>query len=223
MSIISSTILKQRIYETADNRLRLFVVPILDVNGQIDTGRGALDIRLGTDFIITKRAQLTHVDPYATEPEKTAADFKKYQERITIGFGSRFVLHPRQYAIGSTLEYFRFPVDLAGLVVGRSSWGRLGLVIAMATLVHPGFTGVITLELQNLGDVPITLYAGSRIGQMVFYEVRGNELVSFDEIYKGTKYTAAVTAGFSRLYDDSEREKIIEFGKLYSEASNVFI
>ncbi len=222
MSIISSKILRQRLSHT-DDRLRLFVLPILDADGQIHEGRGAIDVRLGTEFIITKRVQLTHIDPFSPSPEKSAAEFQQYQEHITIGFGTRFMLHPHQYAIGSTLEYMRFPIDLAGFVLGRSSWGRLGLVIAMATMVHPGYTGVITLELQNLGDAPIALYAGARIGQLVFYEVKGNEKSTYKELYKGSKYIGAISAGFSRIYEDSERQKIRSFGEQYPEASKFLL
>ena len=223
MSIISAKVLRERLSSTQEDRFRLYVVPVLDADSQVRTGQGAIDIRLGTDFIITRRAQLTHIDPYSDDKKASAEKFQQYQEHITIGFGKHFILHPRQYAIGSTLEYVRFPVDLAGLVMGRSSWGRLGLVIAMATMVHPGYTGVITLELQNLGDAPISLYAGARIGQLVFYEVKGNEEITHKELYKGSKYIGAISAGFSRLYEDNERTKMIAFGERYSQASQFLL
>lgn len=221
MTIISSGVLRQRLFDTVDDRYRLYVVPILDMDSQLKSGRGAIDVRLGTDFILTRRIQFSHIDPYdvTKSAEQLAADFEQYQERIHIGFGTCIILHPRQYVIGSTVEYVRLPIDLAGYVLGRSSWGRLGLVIAMATVVHPGYTGVITLELENLGEAPIALYAGARIGQLVFHEVTSNDAMTFQELYRGSKYVGIVSPGFSRVYEDSERQKIDAFGKQYQKAS----
>jgi len=219
MSVISSAVLRRRLFDTSDERERLYVVPILDLDGQIRPGQSAIDVRLGTDFIFTRRVQLSHIDPYSGAPEERAQHLKQYQEKLVVGLGSRLILHPQQFAIGGTLEYFRLPLDLAGMVVGRSSWARLGLVIAMATMVHPGYTGVITLELQNLGDAPIALYPGARIGQIVFYEATGNEELEFQDLRRGAKYVGAISAGFSRLSEDAERERILRFKQHYREAS----
>ena len=95
----------------------------------------------------------------------------EYQEKYYVPFGYSFVLHPSQFVIGCTLEYVSLPEDVCALVVGRSSWGRLGLIIATASKVGPGFKGVLTLELVNLGNVPIFVYPASRIAQLVLYRV----------------------------------------------------
>ena len=126
-------------------------------------GQGLIDLRLGNDFIITNRTRFSIIDPiedFHTIRSKIGA----YQQRLYVDIGSKLALHPNQIVLGCTLEYVRLPPDLLAYVIGRSSWGRLGLVIATATLVHPGFTGVITLEMVNLGDAPIALYPGVRIG-----------------------------------------------------------
>jgi len=86
-------------------------------------------------------------------------------------FGEDFILHPRSFVLGVTLEWLRFPSDLGGYVTGRSSWGRRGLVIATATGVHPGFTGCLTLELANLGDIPISIRPGMTVGQLFVHAV----------------------------------------------------
>jgi deoxycytidine triphosphate deaminase len=88
-----------------------------------------------------------------------------------IRFGEDFILHPRSFVLGVTLEWMRFPSDLGGYVIGRSSWGRRGLIIATATGVHPGFTGCLTLELANLGDIPIAIRPGMTIGQIFIHPV----------------------------------------------------
>jgi dCTP deaminase len=90
-----------------------------------------------------------------------------------VRFGDDFVLHPRSFALASTIEWLRIPTDLAGYVTGRSSLGRRGLIIATAVGVHPGFTGCLTLELSNLGDVPIIIRPGMTVAQLFLHAVEG--------------------------------------------------
>src|SRR5204863_735414 len=91
-----------------------------------------------------------------------------------VSFGSRFILHPRNFVLGVTLEWLRLPSDLAGYVVGRSSWGRRGLIIATAAGVHPGFTGCLTLELSNVGEIPIAVKPGVSICQLFLHTVKAD-------------------------------------------------
>ncbi|HLG70833.1 MAG TPA: dCTP deaminase [Chloroflexota bacterium] len=88
-----------------------------------------------------------------------------------VPFGEYFVLHPRHFVLGSTLEYVRLPPEMGAYAVGRSTWGRLGLVIATAIGIQPGFVGTITLELANEGEVPMKLYPGVSIAQLFFHNV----------------------------------------------------
>lgn len=85
--------------------------------------------------------------------------------------GDYFVLHPRQFVLGETLEWIHLPADLAAFVTSRSSWGRDGLIIATATGVHPGYSGILTLELTNLGEIPLRLYPGLSVAQLFIFEV----------------------------------------------------
>jgi dCTP deaminase len=146
----------------------LAITPILDVD---QFGTSSVDVRLGPDLIINRRTTgAVSFDP-ANRKEfshKTLAS----QQYIRRPFGSAVNLHPGEFAIARTLEYVALPDRLSAEAVGRSSWGRLGLIIATATLVEPGFHGTITLELTNVGTVPIVLYVGMRIAQLVIYEVR---------------------------------------------------
>ena len=98
----------------------------------------------------------------------------KYQEKVRISSEDRFVLHPHQLVLGATREYISLPDNLAASIVGRSTWGRTGLIIATATQISPGFKGCITLELVNEGEVPLVLYAGLSIAQLVLYRMEGN-------------------------------------------------
>lgn len=140
------------------------VTPLLDE----DQIKGAsVDLRLGPDLIVTARETGVGVfDPIRVdELEERLHDYQTYIRRP---LGSAFFLHPGDFAIARSLEYVTLPQDLAAQAVGRSSWGRLGLVVATATLVQPGFRGTITLELANVGTVPLTLYVGVRVAQLTF-------------------------------------------------------
>jgi dCTP deaminase len=93
-----------------------------------------------------------------------------------VTLGDSIVLHPHNLVLGETLEFVRLPSNVVGYVVGRSSWGREGLVVATAIGIHPGFAGPITLELRNLGEVPIRLYPGDLICQLFLHDVVGTAL-----------------------------------------------
>ncbi len=144
----------------------LAALPLLDPAEQL--GEAAIDIRLGNEFITTSQTRLQALD---STDQKIGSQLAEYQAKQYIPFGQSFALHPRQFVLGSTLEYIALPDDLTGLVVGRSSWGRLGLIIATAIKVDPGFQGVLTLELVNVGNIPILLYPCSRIAQLLLYHV----------------------------------------------------
>jgi dCTP deaminase len=83
-----------------------------------------------------------------------------------VPLGEHLVLHPGQFLLGSTLEFIRLPRRLGAQVLSRSSWGRLGLLVATAVIVQPGFAGSLTLELVNTGSVPIRLRPGLRVAQL---------------------------------------------------------
>lgn len=152
-----------------DHRSGLAITPLVD-RGQI--GEASVDLRLGPDFIVTRRATgLSTFDP--ARVDEISSRIRDYQEYVRRPTGSAFYLHPGEFAIARTLEFLTLPRKTSAEVVGRSSWGRLGLVIATAPLVQPGFQGTITLELANLGTVPMVLYIGVRIAQATFYDVEG--------------------------------------------------
>jgi dCTP deaminase len=142
---------------------------LLDRDSQV--GTCALDVRLGNEFIVTKLPAVTRLNP--TELEESARA-QQFQSKLHLPLGKPFVLHPGQFVLGSTLEYLGLPEDVMGLLVGRSSWKRLGLVLASPTKIVPGFKGCVTLELTNLGNAPLLLYPCARIGQVVFVSMQGS-------------------------------------------------
>jgi dCTP deaminase len=94
---------------------------------------------------------------------------------VFVPLGKAFVLHPGSFVLAVTLEWIRLPHSLSGDVVGKSAWGRHGLNVATATGVHPTFTGCLTLELSNIGDIPIKLYPATRICQLFLHEVNQSD------------------------------------------------
>jgi dCTP deaminase len=157
---------------------RLIITPLL--NPKESVGPSSVDVRLGNQFLIFKRESFEVMD--VGLPTLESYHSHRYQERIVRRVGEKFVLHPRQLVIGSTLEYIQIPRGLMCYVVGKSSWGRMGLIIATATKVDPGFKGCITLEIVNEGEIPLILYPGLPIAQLVFHA--GSKDATYDGSYK---------------------------------------
>ena len=188
---------KVQIYKWLNKDLltRLVITPILNPDVQIN--EGAVDVRLGTTFILTQKTEFPQME--ATDNKyRLKENIEKYQFRVSKRFHEGFVLHPHQLVLGSTLEYLAFPPGLGGYVLSRSSWGRLGLIIATATFVNPGFKGCLTLELLNLGEVPLVLYPGMRVAQLVLHQASGKP-----GMHK-SRYRFPTEPQFSRIYDDEE-------------------
>ncbi len=121
----------------------------------------SVDLRLARTFRVFTRHRHTHVD--------LARDQTDLTELVEVEEGGRFALHPGEFVLGSTLERVRVPADLVGRLEGKSSLGRVGLIIhSTAGYVDPGFEGQITLELSNVATVPILLYPGMRVAQISF-------------------------------------------------------
>jgi dCTP deaminase len=120
-------------------------------------------------------------------------DVKKNLEELTrlveIEDGNSFVLHPGEFVLGSTLERVSMPDDLVARVEGKSSLGRLGLLIhSTAGFIDPGFDGHITLELSNVANLPITLYPDMKIGQISFLTMTTAADVPYGASSLGSKY-----------------------------------
>jgi dCTP deaminase len=173
----------------------LVITPLLSLKEQL--GDASVDVRLGTAFILLRKRTVDVLDVARGDSQRSMIE--AYQERVRVDYREPFVLHPHQLVLGATLEYLKLPQDMGCHVLGRSSWGRLGLVIETASTVAPHFRGCITLELINFGEVPLVLYPGVRIAQLVFHEV-----TSPGE-YSG-KYYCAVGPQFSAIHADEDLE-----------------
>jgi dCTP deaminase len=139
---------------------------------EMPTGGASIDLRLGRWFTTLRpmKVPVLDVSSAADVPHNESAMTKQHY----VPFGERFYLHPGTFVLGVTLEWIRVPSFLGGFVGGKSSWGRRGLIIETAAGIHPGFSGCLTLEITNLGEVPIAIVPGMPICQVVFHRVEGN-------------------------------------------------
>lgn len=201
MSTLSGDLIRKRLEEVSE--IGLVITPILS---QRQVGDMSVDLRLGNQFIVFR----THMGEVIRPFDLSDVRLRGLQERRVVRFGQRFILHPGQLALGSTFEYIHMPNDLEGQVEGRSSWARVGLQIATATCVEPGFSGVVTLELSNVGTIPLELYPGVRVAQFVLRTVAS----PVTNAYGGKrKYRRAIGPQFSRLAHDED-------AKIFAAASN---
>jgi len=139
----------------------LVIDPITDWDLQLQPA--SVDLRLGKQFAVYRLPHLPCIDP------RDKANIDAVTEPIEIADGEAFILHPGEFALAHTAEYIKIPADLVARVEGRSSLGRLAIVVhATAGFIDPGFEGTITLELSNLGRAAVKLYPGMRISQLVF-------------------------------------------------------
>lgn len=168
---------RQAVIEEIRSR-RLIISPLLSKE---QIGAASIDLRMGNVVLMVRARGTSHVDP--SDAKKKALNHVEYDtefgrqqkhERWEIPFNTAFLLHPGSLALVPTLEWFRLPANLQGSVTARSTWAREGLSIATATFIEPRYHGIITLELSNLGHIPVALYPGMRMAQIAFTTVQGD-------------------------------------------------
>jgi len=121
----------------------------------------SVDLRLGDTFRVFHNHRVTSID--LREPPDNLT------EEVRVAEGDSFVIHPGEFCLGRTLEWVELPDDVVARIEGKSSLGRLGLIVhATAGFCDPGWKGTLTLELNNLTRVPIKLYPGLLIAQLSF-------------------------------------------------------
>ena len=162
---------------------RLVVGPLLEPTEQIAGSQASIDVRLGCDFRLASAANISVLDEFADAPSNAFIDLPRLYNNVYVPMGGGITVHPHQLMLAHTLEYIRLPEDLMAYVVGRSSFGRLGLTIATAIGVHPNFYGPLTLEIRNLGEAPLMLYPGQTIAQLFFHEL---EPAAQTQLWPGT-------------------------------------
>ena len=124
----------------------------------------SVDVRLDRFFRLFDNHRYAHIDPRQEQDELTRL--------VEVDPDEAFILHPGEFVLGSTYEQVTLPDDLAARLEGKSSLGRLGLLThSTAGFIDPGFSGHVTLELSNVATLPITLWAGMKIGQLCFFRL----------------------------------------------------
>ncbi len=192
MSTLAKKDLKVRLNKNVNNSI--IVTPILDFDSQVN--QIGIDCRLGNQFITFKTQNIDSIDIKSLSNLQVNAS--NIQEEVVVPFRDHFILHPQNMVLGSTLEYIGLPEDIEASIEGRSSWARYGLIIATAVSIDPGFKGCITLELANVSNIPIKLYPGMRIGQLICRKT------STEVKYVNKKYNYPIGPEVSKLHSDND-------------------
>jgi dCTP deaminase len=151
----------------------------------------SVDLTLGSSFRVFHNHRVAAID--LSEPPTNLT------EEVTRAEGEPFVIHPGEFVLGVTHEYVELPDDIVARIEGKSSLGRLGLIVhATAGFVDPGFKGTLTLEITNLTRVPIKLYAGLPIAQLSFMTLDAPAERPYGSAELGSHYQGQVAATESR-------------------------
>ena len=141
----------------------------------------SVDVRVDRFFRVFHNARYPFIDVKQPQEELT--------ELVEIDDERPFILHPGEFVLGSTLERVRLPDDLVARLEGKSSLGRLGLLIhSTAGFIDPGWDGHVTLELSNVANLPITIYFGMKIGQLSFMQLSEPAETPYGSSALGSKY-----------------------------------
>lgn len=160
----------------------------------------SVDLHLDREFRVFRNNRYPYIDPRQSQPDLT--------EVVAIEDEEPFILHPGEFVLGQTLEWVELPDDLVARLEGKSSLGRLGLLIhSTAGYVDPGWKGNLTLELSNVANLPIALYFGMRIGQISFFAMSSAVERPYGSKELGSKYQGQSTPTASAFYRDFEASR----------------
>jgi dCTP deaminase len=192
--ILSDRDLKERL-DRGDIRM----IPPLDLETQIQPA--SIDLRLGYEFQTFNYTRQALIDPASPET------FEQLTSAVRLVAGERFIVHPGEFVLATTLERVYVPDDLVARLEGRSSIGRLGIVIhSTAGYIDPGFQGAITLEISNLGRIAVALYPSMRICQISFEALSSPVRLGYGT-KRTAKYQGQESTTPSRLFEDVEFQR----------------
>ncbi len=191
-----------------------------DIKASLESGRivvdplfpkaiqpASVDVHLGSDFMVFKTRDQICIDP--------RENLDDMMETVIIDENKQFVLHPGQFALGMTYEVVGLGNDIVGHLDGKSSLGRIGLIVhATAGYIDPGNKLRITLELHNIAELPIKLYYKMPIGQMTFINLSSDADVPYGQDKLGSKYYGAMKPQASQYYKNFlKNNEWMEFDK----------
>ncbi len=155
----------------------------------------SVDLRLDRYFRVFRNHTMRVIDVKEDQEELT--------ELVEISDDDGFILHPGEFVLGSTAERVALPDDLVARLEGKSSLGRLGLLIhSTAGFVDAGWDGYLTLELSNVANLPITLYPGMKIGQISFLQMTTAADIPYGSSQVGSKYQGQRGPTPSRYFEN---------------------
>ena len=153
-----------------------------------------IDLKLGNEFRKFRLDVKSHINPSTDSLEDTT-------ELIKIGDKDLFVLHPGDFVLGVTKEYIELPCDLAARIDGRSSLGRLGIIVhSTAGHVDPGWEGRLTLEISNIGKLPVSLIPNMKFCSLIFEKISS----TVEKGYRG-KYLGQSGPDASKIIEEFKK------------------
>jgi dCTP deaminase len=185
-----------------------------DIRAEIEAGRividpytpesvqpSSIDLHLASRFRVFRNNRYPYIDVRLEQPDLTELEEIRGDEP--------FILHPGEFVLGSTFERVGLPDDLVARLEGKSSLGRLGLLIhSTAGYVDPGWDGNLTLELSNVANLPITLYRGMKIGQISFQRMSSPVEVAYGDARIGSRYRGQTDPTASLYHRDFDRTRV---------------
>jgi dCTP deaminase len=160
----------------------------------------SVDLRIDRYFRVFRNDTTPYIDPKRPQEDLT--------ELVEVEDGKAFILHPGEFVLASTLERVQLPDDVVARLEGKSSLGRLGLLIhSTAGFVDAGWSGHLTLELSNVSNLPIAIYPGMRIGQISFLQMTSAAEAPYGSDAARSKYQGQRGPTPSRYYRNFENDQ----------------
>ena len=171
---------------------------VIDPLGDDAIQPSSVDLHCDSLFRVFRNDTTPFIDPKQSQEDLT--------ELVEVAEDGAFILHPGEFVLGQTLEWVELPDDLVARLEGKSSLGRLGLLIhSTAGYVDPGWKGTLTLELSNVANLPIALYFGMRIGQISFFRMTSPVERPYGSKDLGSKYQGQSEPTASAFHADFDR------------------
>lgn len=175
---------------------RIKIDPAPDLEKQL--GSVSVDFRLGNTFMVFEHSRFSYIDP--RHPQSIGDAMRT----IEVEDDEAFIMQPGDFALASTKESLELPNDLLGRLEGRSSIARLGITVhSTAAVFEPGWIGTATMELSNLGRMPVALYPGMRICAFSFQTVSSPVITQYRD-KKGNKYAGQIDPRASQLSEENQ-------------------
>lgn len=159
---------------------KIVIKPAPDLSIQL--GSCSIDLRLGRTFRVFEHSKFAYIDPFDANVKKEVT------REIVVKNNDPFILQPNDFVLATTIESFKLADDILARLEGRSSLGRLGIVVhSTASIFDPGWDGVVVMELGNMGRMPVALYPGMRICSLTFETLSSPAQVPYNK-KKHAKY-----------------------------------